>query len=326
MNMSKRPVKFVLSFPRTGSHFIWSRYIWSGEYQLIYDADRIPVLSVLAQKCQESLDFLRHSSPNPNYNFQYNSFVGREESWTAHQHLEHLYKKYKVTNSFDLFERAMSLQAEHHKHLFSVHRYIYTTHYSDIFKNFCWTIDDAMTSFKLLQDWFKTCGYPVSYIMVIRTFPDWVRSLLLLHGKSQVEFIRKLTQDRHAVLNMCQTQGIPIFWIHEVIPCMRQGVIDFENHLKPVSPEEIEKENDFMADLDQIISETSVSNKPRRFRFGRFIQYITERDPTLRSALIRSIGYYPLVISKYLPVIGRIVEHDKSRIVLNNAAISHFPQ
>ncbi len=129
MTQGKTKIKIILTLPRGGTHFVWSRFVSSGSYQLIYDADRIPALSVLADNCKEKLDFLCPSPINPNYNFQYNSLVDLNEPLTAAQHLQKLSERYSAPPGFELFKKIMSLQDSGNKCLFSINRFIYTCAY-----------------------------------------------------------------------------------------------------------------------------------------------------------------------------------------------------
>ena len=131
-----KSIKIILTLPRCGTHFLWSRHIASKNYQLLYDADIIPALSVLADKCPEKLDFLNLASENPNYNFQYGSQWAACENMTAKEHLEYLKSKYRAVSSFDLFNRILNLQDNTTKYLFSVNRFVYTNSYHFLFHNF----------------------------------------------------------------------------------------------------------------------------------------------------------------------------------------------
>jgi hypothetical protein len=318
---SQGRVKVVLSLPRCGTHFVWSRYIHAGQYQLIYDADRIPALSVLADECGEKLDFLYPPPINPNYNFAYNSLYDINRSLTAAEHLERLSAKYSASPGFELFKKIMSLQDTGGRYLLSVNRFVYSISYRYLFKDFEWKIDHASKSLKLLHKWLASSGYDASYAMVIRKIPDWLNSQLVVFGSTRKDWVIKILYETPIILQSCQDLDIPIFWMEDVIRVMNRNKLDFENYLSSLSSDEVKDAWGAPEQYIGLVNEPTVGYSLKNFRVVRFIQYISERDPIKRTSLVRSIGRLPLNVSKYFPILGKRIRDDYNGIVLNNAKL-----
>lgn len=193
-NKPQKNIKIMLSFPRCGTHFMWTRYIHSGRYQLIFDADIIPALSVLADECDETLGFLFPSPKNPYYNFAYNSLVDAKRRLTAKQHLEMLLHKYQASNDFDLFRKILDLQDSSGRTLLSINRFVYTTSYKFLFNGFNWKIEHAERSLRLFYKWISLCEYKFDFAMVIREISPWAKSQIKMYGGgSQKQGCKKIT-------------------------------------------------------------------------------------------------------------------------------------
>ena len=310
----------ILSLPRCGTHFIWSRFIASGQFQLIYDADRLPALMVLGKYCNEKLDFLYPAPSNPNYNFQYNSLHEVDKPLTAAEHVARLAEKYYATEGYELFQAIMSRQDVRAKTLFSVNRFYYTNNYDYLFKNSVYTIDYALEALDLLYDWMHRWESKSTFVMVIRKVPEWLDSMSMQLGHSGLAIIAQRVKDLPKLLDRCQTKSIPVFWMEDVIRAMNSGVLDFEGQLHPLAHQDFEE----IAQSGQECLETlqSCNVKQARFRFNRLLAYLKERDPVLRTSLVRSLGSFPDVSrSKYIPFLGRRIRTDLDGQVLNNAKI-----
>ncbi len=319
----KTKVKVILTMPRCGTHFFWSRFVSSENYQLIYDADRLPALSVLADNCKEKLDFLYPSFINPNYNFQYNSLIEVNESLTATQHLQKLSEKYSARPGFELFEKIMSLQDSDNKCLFSVNRFIYTCAYGPyepaLFKDFLWTIEHATQSLKLLCEWFRRAGYAPDYVMIIRKIPEWIRSELLTMptSKDSKNIVIQRLNNFSLLLKTCQALNIPICWMSDIINGINKNSLDFETSLAPLENYEIEAIND---NREEYIAMAKEFTKIKLIRWKKLIQYITESDSIKRISLVRSIGKRPDRIGKIL-FLSKQIKKDLNGVILNNAKI-----
>ena len=316
-----KKLKIVLSIPRAGTHFIWSRCVSRGDYQLIYDADRIPALSVLARDCPEKLEVLSQPAPNPNYNFQYNSMGEVKYPATAREHLGFLFKKYGASADQDLFYKSLALQDAGEKTLLSINRFIYTLSYRFIFKNFGWTIEHAMASLRLLNQWLKEGGYECQYSMVVRQNPQWMYSRLSLMGTRQRDHIIDTLSETAQTLDLCYELNIPIFWMEDVIEQINQGYLDYEQRLPPLSREDL-RDHWYQTGRYFDILKNIKKQHPAWLRWDGFVDYLKEKDPVNRTSLVRSIGTLPLVFSKYFPfALGKQIRQDMDAALINNAKI-----
>jgi len=304
--------------PRCGTHFIWSRYMQSGRYQLIYDADRIPALSILARECQEKLDFLYPAPINPNYNFQYNSLSNIDRILTAKEHLGILMAEHECSTDNELFKRIMLLQdcEPEERSLLSINRFIYTTSYDFLFRNFEWTIENAVESLGLLHSQFASSGYDPVYVMVIRNIPDWIDSQVKMYGKIRKDLIIRRTQEIPIVLGTCFDLDIPIYYMKDVIRNIKDGKLDFEIHMPSISRKEIDE---IIRNLSSITM-PNMGAHPKYFWGTRFIQYFREKDAIKRTSLVRSIGTSRNVLER-IPIIGKQIRDDYNGIILNNAKL-----
>lgn len=318
MSGGKR-VKIILTFPRCGTHFIWSRYISSGRYQLIYDADRVPVLTVLADKYKGRLDFLYPSPRNPNYNFQYNSLSYVDRSLTADEHLDWLSRRYSAKRGRELFDRIMLLQDNDKGSLFSINRFIYTCSYDFLIKNYEWTIEDARESLVLFHKWLRSGGYNYDFVMVIRNIPSWVKSQMLLLGRKREYIIPRVMREMSFMLKICTELEIPIFMMESVIKTINEGNIDFENELEPLKINEVDDTIDQLRRYSDILKNKVKKINPIKnaVRMDGLIQYLAEKDQIKRTSLVRSIGWLPIKMSKYFPKI----KNDLDGTILNNAKV-----
>ncbi|PIQ85240.1 MAG: hypothetical protein COV74_09795 [Candidatus Omnitrophica bacterium CG11_big_fil_rev_8_21_14_0_20_45_26] len=319
-----RPIKFILTMPRCGTHYIWSRYIQSDRYQLIYDADRIPAFEVLSQCYQGKLNFLRSEALNPNYNFQYNSQIEVNEVSSAKEHLAFLSKKYGAEAGYDLFEAVMARQDNRDRSLFSINRFIYTCSYDFLFKDFEWTIHHAVQALRLLHEWaFRLKGYEPQFVFIVRSIQDWMISQMAMMGKRSLSFLERRLNDLDIILTSCQVLNIPIYAMGSVIRAMEEEGLEYEKIVKPLRADDIAAMRKEIKDGIQPLTNGS---KPlrlpnSRFRIERLIQYLKEKDPIKRISLVRSIGSIPLKLSKCVPFVGPRIQSDFEGVALNNAKI-----
>lgn len=305
------------------THFIWSRYIDSRRYQLIYDADRIPALSILADKCQEKLEFLCAPNPNPNYNFQYNSLNEVSESLTAAEHLANLGRKYSASSSYESFCNSLALQDISHGSLLSINRFIYTTSYDFLFKTFDWTIADATQSLRRLKEWFDQSGYAVEYVMVIRNVADWIQAQALLYGEAGPPLILRRLRDLPILLRSCQSLNIPIFSMDHVIKTIKLGQLEFWQDLSPLNSIHIQSMLDQAKASITAIERGNVGaiKAGKNKRLYRLIQYLSEKNPILRTSLVRSLSSSHLKILENFPAIQQQIQQDYEGVLLNNAKL-----
>lgn len=318
MSGGKR-VKIILTFPRCGTHFIWSRYISSGRYQLIYDADRVSALTVLADKYKGRLDFLYPSPRNPNYNFQYNSLSYVDRSLTADEHLDWLSRRYSAKRGSELFDRIMLLQDNDKRSLFSINRFIYTCSYDFLIKNYEWTIEDARESLVLFHEWLRSGRYNYNFVMVIRNIPDWIKSQMLMMREKEEYLIPKRIREMSYMLKVCIELEIPVFWMEDVIGTINDDNLDFEHKLTPLRNSDIDDTRNQLEKYYGIIKTDNMKIKQlnKAIRMDRLIQYLAEKDQIKRTSLVNSIGWLPIKMSKYIPKI----KNDLDMTILNNAKV-----
>ena len=311
----------LLSLPRTGTHFFWSRLIASGQYQLIYDADRVPALAVLRDAYDKPLDFLYPPPLNPNYNFQYNSLREAPGPLSAAQHLELLAKKYGCgADAEELFHRIMSRQASEGRTLLSVNRFIYTCQYSFAFAGFSYTIALATRALELFETWLARGPYEHKTTIVVREIDEWVRSMIQMQGRDGLRFVRERLDDFPHVMEACSRLGIRVYDTPRAIEAVSAGALEFDEAVEPLTK----------ADVDRLCAAAAAARRElpaeRRvrasmFRLGRFIQYVSESDPVKRLSLVRSIGWLPVRAARVLPVLGRMIRADYEGVVLDNGRI-----
>lgn len=318
---SGKKLRVVLSLPRCGTHFMWSRYISSGQYQLVFDADILPAMHILADVCEERLEILNPPPVNPVYNFAYHSLKKSNSAVTAKEHLNRLSEKYGAQPGFELFRKIISLQDDGGRCLLSVSRFVYTNSYRFPFKEFEWTIDHAVESLRLLHEWLALTGHEVTYVMVMRKIPEWIKSQMMLQGASWKEDIVKRIWETPVVLKTCQDLQVPVFWMEDVIREMNGGRLEFENFLEPLLVDEIQSLWGNPEKYTRYADAYAKNVKPKKFRLGRFIQYTAEKDPIKKISLVRSIGWAPIAMAKYLPFLGRRIREDFDGVALNNAKL-----
>lgn len=316
----KRRLKVLLTLPRSGTHFIWSRLVASGRYQLVYDADRIPALQVLSRYCDEKLKFLHPAPRSPNCNFQYNSLYEVDRPLTAAEHVAMLEERYGAKGGFELYQKIMSLQDSGDRHLFSINRCFFTNRYEFLFEKFKFTIEHAIESLRLYREWVLKTEENPAFALVIREVPDWVSAHFLLWGDREKEMILHRLADFPIIVRAVRDMGIPIFYMKDVIETMKGGELDFETHTKPLAHEEIEVACRAISDLlagGVVFQKTTAP----RVRWGRLFQYLAETDPIKRISLVRSVGTLPLNYFGYIPWLGRRMQEDYEGTALNNARI-----
>lgn len=319
-NQQQKSIRVMLSLPRCGTHFMWTRYVHSDRYQLIFDADIIPALSVLSDECDETLDFLYPPPKNPYYNFGYNSLIDTKRRLTASQHLDMLSDKYSASSGFDLFKKVLDSQDNGGRILLSVNRFVYTTNYEFLFKDFKWKIEHAERSFRLLYKWISLCGYQFSFAMVIREISSWIKSQLKMYGKeSKIRIVRRL-RETPAILETCRDLHVPVFMMEDMIRSINSGDLEFENVLTPLQQDEIDVMWKNLEKYENLIDKVS-SDSPKSLRAWRLVQYLLEKDPIKRISIVRSIGSFPTKILRYIPVLRRSIQDDYEGIILNNAKI-----
>jgi len=316
---SLKSPRIILSLPRCGTHFFWTRLVASGRYQLIFDADRIPAFKVLSEHCSGKLQFLYPPPKNPNYNFQYNSLVGTNRPMTAAEHLDWLKAKYSASSARDLFEKIMDLQDTGGRRLFSINRFCYTISYEWLFTNITYDIDHAMEALGLLCDWMRQYDPNTSIVLIVRDVPEWIDSLFMLWGaKNRPQMAQRLLE-LPRLLDWCRLRGIPVFWMRDAVRAVNEGVLDFETRISPFADDDFERMARSLAACREKL--TDWPSRQNVIRFGRLLSYLRQRDPVLRTSWVRSIGTLPLRMSKYLPFIGRRIEEDFDGLILNNAKI-----
>ncbi len=315
---SKSP-KIVLSLPRSGTHFFWTRFVASGRYQLIFDADRVPALKVLSQHCSGKLDFLYPPPKNPNYNFQYNSLVETEQPMTAAEHLQWLQEKYSASGPHELFERIMALQDTAGRRLFSINRFCYTISYEWLFNNISYTIDHALDALGLLYDWMRQYDSNSSFLLVVRDVPGWIDSLFMLWGAENHPRVAQRLAEIPRLLDWCRLKEIPVFWMKDAIRAMNEGDLEFERRIVPLADKDFDRIGRSLAACREKLSTWPCPQNA--IRFGRLLSYLKERDPVLRTSWVRSVGSLPLRMAKWLPLIGRRIQEDFDGLILNNAKI-----
>ena len=309
-----------LSLPRTGTHFFWSRLVASGRYQLIFDADRVPALAVLRDAYDKPLDFLYPPPINLNYNFQYNSLREARGPLTAAGHLELLAKKYRCRpDAEELFHCIMSRQDHGGRTLFSINRFVYTCRYSFAFKDFCYTISHALEALSLLEQWLRRGPYQHKTVMIVREIDEWVKSQIQMQGAKNARFVRERLEDFPAVMEACGRLGVPVFDMGDAIAAARNGHLEVDEVIPPLSGAAIETLcKHAAAALGHIPSRpvTGAMFRPQRFR-----QYLSESDPIKRLSLVRSIGWLPVAAAGILPVLGKTIRRDFEGVVLDNGKI-----
>ena len=316
---SLKSPRIILSLPRCGTHFFWTRLVASGRYQLIFDADRIPAFKVLSEHCSGKLQFLYPPPKNPNYNFQYNSLVGTNRPMTAAEHLDWLKAKYSASSDRDLFEKIMDLQDAGGRRLFSINRFCYTISYEWLFSNISYDIDHAMEALGLLCDWMREYDPNASILLIVRDVPEWIDSLFMLWGAKNRPRVAQRLLELPRLLDACRLRGIPVFWMRDAVNAVNEGVLDFENRIAPFADDDFERMARSLAACREKL--TDWPSRQNVIRFGRLLSYLRQRDPVLRTSWVRSIGTLPLRMSKYLPFIGRRIEEDFDGLILNNAKI-----
>jgi hypothetical protein len=319
---SDNRITIILTRPRCGTHFIWSRLVESGKYQLIYDADRIAALHVLASKYQGKLDFLCPAPRNPNYNFQFNSLREVDVPLSAAEHLARLKKKYEASDDFDLFVKLMSLQDHGRRTLFSINRFVYAGgngHFHGT--GFEWNNECAMESLRTFHAWSGRLDRAIRFALVIRPIPEWIRAMSLKRGTDRTDTVSRRVNDLPLLLNTCQLLGISVHWMGDVVECMNGGIMDFEDHLNPLSRDEIGRVIEEAQSYSKKQKIKPAINMGSIFRWSRFLEYLREKDSIKRTSLVRSIGSLPLRMARVLPVIGPQIRRDRDGTVLNNARI-----
>ncbi|NIA20826.1 MAG: hypothetical protein GWP05_02395 [Anaerolineaceae bacterium] len=315
-----RRVKIFLTLPRCGTHFIWSRLVQSGSHQLIYDADRIPALTVLSRHCDEKLNFLCPPPENPNYNFQYNSLADLHEPLTAAEHLDRLAAGYgEPAGGLNLFRRIMALQDAGRRSLFAVNRFCYTIRYDFLFKQFQYTIEHAIEALQLLHEWVHAVEPEALFVLVIRKAPEWIASQFAMYGPQAEDMIARRLKDLPPLLEAVRRLGLPVYLMGEVIAAFKHKDYDLSRGVLPISGGELDS---IAGSVDEHLANIHLPGvSVRRFRLGRFIQYLGERDPINRTSLVRSIGAWPQNYAGFLPLLGRRIRADYQGLVLNNARI-----
>jgi hypothetical protein len=319
-----KQVRILLSLPRTGTHFFWTRLVASGRYQLIYDADRIPALAVLRDAYDKPLHFMHPPPLNPNYNFQYNSVREAKGPLTAAEHLNLLARKYGCRpDPEELFHRIMSKQDHEDRTLFSVNRFIYTCRYSMFFSNFCYTISHAVEALNLLEKWLAQGPYRSKTVLIVRDIDGWVRSQIQMQGVKNIGFVRERLEDFPAVMDACGRLDIPIYDMAHAIEAVSGGRLEFDEVIKPLPASAIRtlRANAAVA----LIGLPTRTGKGSMFRPKRFYQYWSEADPIKRLSLVRSIGWLPVALAGLLPVLGKTIRQDYEGVALDNGRVRLGP-
>jgi hypothetical protein len=320
MSGASRVVRNFLSLPRTGTHFLWSRLVASGKYQLIYDADRVAALAVLREHYDKPLEFLYPPPLNPNYNFQYNSLAEAPGPLTAEQHLALLARKYRCgTDPEELFHRIMTRQDNGARTLFSINRFVYTCRYSHPFKDFVYTIDMATRALALHEEWLASGPYEHRSSIIVREIDAWVTSQVRMQGRGGLRFVRERLEDFPHIMAACERLNIPIFDTPEAIDAVKRGTLEFDRTLAPLDRARIE--NMCEATTHALSNLVDGRATAAMFRPSRFVQYVSEKDPIKRLSLVRSIGWLPVKAASLLPRIGTMIRKDYEGVVLDNARV-----
>ncbi len=319
-----KQIRIILSLPRTGTHFFWSRLVVSGRYQLIYDADRLPALAVLSEAYDKPLDFLYPRPLNPNYNFQYNSVGEAGRPLTAGEHLGLLARKYRCRpDPEELFHCILSRQDHADRILFSINRFIYTCRYSFPSNDFCYTISHAIKALNLLEKWLGQGPYRHKTVMIVREIDEWVRSQIQMQGLKNIGFVRERLEDFPAVMAACGQLGIPVYDMAQAIAAVTDGMLEFNQGVNALTATAIQA---LCARAGAAIN--GLPARPTSgslFRPQRFLQYLSEPDPIKRLSLVRSIGLLPVALAGVLPVLGKIIRQDYEGVALNNSSILPGP-
>lgn len=324
MSTPSRKVRIHLSLPRTGTHFLWSRLIASGRYQLIYDADRVAALAVLREAYDKPLDFLYPAPLNPNYNFQYNSLPAAPGPLNADQHLALLARKYRCSAEPEaLFHCIMAHQDNGNRTLFSINRFVYTVRFSHPFRGFVYPISMATKALTLFESWLARGPYEHRTTIMVRGVGEWVKSQIQMQGYRGRRFLRERLEDFPQIMRACLQLGIPIYDMHAVIAAVSRGELEFDETIDALS----------QSDVERMCSETTAAlrNLPDRlviasvFRPGRFWAYLAETDPVKRLSLVRSIGWLPVYAAPLLPGLGKIIRQDYEGTALDNGRIDLQP-
>jgi hypothetical protein len=316
---SSRVLNF-LSLPRTGTHFLWSRLVASGQYQLIYDADRIPALTVLREHYDKPIEFLYPPPLNPNYNFQYNSVSEAKRPLTADEHLALLSRKYRCGNDpEELFHRIMSHQDNGDRTLFSINRFVYTCRYEHPFKDFVYTIDMAAQSLERFEQWLANGPYEHRSSLLVREIDEWVKSQLQMYRRDGDRFVRPRLEDFPQVMATCERLGIRVFDTAAAIATIKTGELEYDSAMEPLPQTQIDRLK--ARSTAALVSFTAQHTTGAMFRPGRFMQYVSEKDAVKRLSLVRSIGWLPVKVAPVLPVLGRMIRKDYEGVVLDNARI-----
>jgi hypothetical protein len=313
-NKSHPRVKVILSLPRCGTHFLWSRYVRSGKYQLIYDADIIPALSVLSETCSEKLKFMCPPPSNTNYNFAYNSLKDTGEPLTAKEHLQFLFQQYGVNSAQELFNKLLSLQDNNNKTLFIINRFVYTCSYDFLFNEFNWPLANALKALTLLKKWLHESGISYEFNMIIREPEDWSFSLRQL-CKRRKDMVALRLKEFKDVLDYCISAHIPCYAMDDVINLTNQRNLNFSATLPPL---EISVLRNFSKHATELSEQDFTSSTPL-IRIKRFLEYLQEPDDFKRTSIVRSIGDYG-VLSR-LPILGERIRKDYEGNILNNAKL-----
>lgn len=312
--MASNPVvKVVLSFPRTGTHFLWSRYIASGAYQLVYDADAIPGLYILSKKYEGTIKSLFPAPRNPNYNFQFSSLCEIDKPLSPRQYLEFMSKKYSADIGFDLFEKALALQDCNNKTLLVINRFVYTCSYNFLLDNCEWAIEDAVESLRIFYDWSKQSSHAFNWMLLTREEPEWLRSQARMGASN--DLIERRLREYKKVMDVCGELGIATYSMHDVVACLNNNIINFENVISSGK-----------SDLATAKTISATSAKTDRLHrrllhyLTRTLSYLKEKDDYKRLSLVRSIGFfkYLFYVSSYL---SKRYVRDYEGAILNNAKI-----
>lgn len=320
MLKEQKNITIILSFPRCGTHFMWGEFIKSEQYQLLYDADRIPALHILGNAYAKTLDFLCTSETtnlilNPNYNFQYNSLIEwGTASLTAQQHLNRLKKKYMASSVEQLFHNIIKCQDHGTKELLSINRFIYTVHNDSLFDNFEWTTQHALEACNFFLELLKP--YNVQVVLVIRKYEDWLLSRQKMMGSRNL--VKKESESMSIITRYLAQRDIRTFYMDDVIQSMKQGHLRFWEHLSQLSHKEIDQ---FCAKSAENKCELQQLQSTSLIRPERLLRYITTNDPFRRLAMVRSIGSVPTRLLPFIPFFKNQIERDLSGSILNNAKI-----
>lgn len=320
MSSRSREVRIFLSLPRTGTHFLWSRLVASGRYQLIYDADRVPALAVLRERYDQPIEFLYPPPLNPNYNFQYNSLAEAPGPLTADEHLRLLAAKYRCgRDPEELFHCIMAHQDNGERTLFSINRFVYTCRYTHPFRDFVYTIDMATRALAMHEQWLARGPYRHRTSIIVREIDDWVKSQIRMQGRGGLRFVRERLEDFPHIMAACKRLGIPIFDTPQAIAAVKKGDLEFDLAIAALRDAQIGTMCEASAlALAQLREQRSAG---AMFRPARFIEYVSEKDAVKRLSLVRSIGWLPVKAAPLLPVLGTMIREDYEGVVLDNGRI-----